>query len=171
MRNDNPFSESQFAPHRGANHPRIHRPQADELKTPKDHVSSPEEFIGVGDAVDFCREFFAWYNHEHRHRGIAHLTPNDVHNGRADEEIAARHEVMMGAWRAHPERFVRGQPRRQVLAPAVYINPPAPPAAPPSSSSSPSKTERSEVGATMTGMVVPSRPSFDSEPSHSGGVH
>jgi putative transposase len=150
--NDNPFSESQF-------------------KTLKYHSSFPGKFVGVDDAVSFCREFFAWYNDEHRHSGIAHLTPNDVHNGRADEQLAARHEVMMGAWRAHPERFVRGQPRRQVLAPAVYINPPAPPAAPPSSSSSPSETERSEVGAMMTGMVVPSRPSFDSEPSHSGGVH
>ena len=165
--NKNPFSESPFAPHRGANHPRIHRPQADELKTLKYHSSFPGKFVGVDDAVSFCREFFAWYNDEHRHSGIAHLTPNDVHNGRADEQVAARHEVMMGAWRAHPERFVRGQPRRQVLAPAVYINPPAPPAAPPSSSSSPSNTERSEVGAMMTGMVVPSRPSFDSEPSHS----
>ena len=76
--NDNPFSESQF-------------------KTLKYHSSFPGKFVGVDDAVSFCREFFAWYNDEHRHSGIAHLTPNDVHNGRADEQLAARHEVMMGA--------------------------------------------------------------------------
>jgi putative transposase len=149
--NDNPFSESQF-------------------KTMKYHSSFPGKFVGVDDAVAFAREFFAWYNNEHRHSGIAYLTPNDVHNGHADERLAAHHEVMLDAWRVHPERFVRGKPRRQALAPAVYINPPAPSAAPPSPSSSPSKTERSEVGATTT-VVVSSPPSFDSEPSYPGGVH
>jgi hypothetical protein len=53
------------------------------LKAPKYHASFPEEFVGVGDAVDFCREFFAWYNDELRHSGIAHLTPNDRTRTRA----------------------------------------------------------------------------------------
>ncbi len=150
--NDNPFSESQF-------------------KTLKYHSSFPGKFVDVDDAVTFSRRFFAWYNNEHRHSGIEYLTPRDVHDGRADELLIARHDVMLGAWRAHPERFVGGAPRRQTLAPAVYINPPALSSSPPSWSSSPSKTERSEVGATMTRVAETATPSFDSEPSSQGAVH
>ena len=84
------------------------------------------------------KRFFAWYNNEHRHSGIEYLTPRDVHDGRADELLIAKHKVMLGAWRAHAERFVGGEPRRQALAPAVYINPPAPLSSPPSFGSEPS---------------------------------
>ena len=132
--NDNPFSESQF-------------------KTMKYHSSFPGKFANVDDAVAFGRTFFAWYNGEHRHSGIAYLTPNEVHEGRGDEVLERRHAVMMAAFAAHPERYPRGAPRRQTLPAAVYINAPAS-ALPPSSSSSPSKTERSEVRATTTRMVA-----------------
>ena len=147
---DNPFSESQF-------------------KTMKYHSSFPGKFANVADAVSFGRTFFAWYNTEHRHSGIAYLTPNEVHEGRSDEVLDHRHAVRMAAFAAHPERYPRGVPRRQTLPDAVYINPPASPL-PPSSSSSPSKTERSEVGATTTRMVA-TAPSLESEPSCHEVVH
>jgi putative transposase len=140
---DNPFSESQF-------------------KTMKYHSSFPGKFANLDDAATFGRTFFAWYNNEHRHSGIAYLTPNEVHEGRSDEVLDKRHAVRMAAFAEHPERYPRGAPRRQTLPPAVYINPPASPL-PPSSSSSPSKTERSEVRATTTGMVATA--SSESEPS------
>jgi acyl-CoA reductase-like NAD-dependent aldehyde dehydrogenase len=107
----------------------------------------------LDDAATFGRTFFAWYNNEHRHSGIAYLTPNEVHEGRSDEVLDKRHAVRMAAFAEHPERYPRGAPRRQTLPPAVYINPPASPL-PPSSSSSPSRTERSEVRATTTGVVA-----------------
>lgn len=141
--NDNPFSESQF-------------------KTLKYHPTFPGKFSTLADARAFGREFFAWYNEEHRHSGIAYLTPNDVHEGRADSELAARHAVMTAAYRANPTRFIGGPPKLMTLSPAVYINPPVPASSPPPSSSSPSKTERSEVGATMT--RVTATPPLDSEP-------
>ena len=102
------------------------------------------------------------YNNEHRHGGIAYLTPNEVHEGRSDEVLDHRYAVRMAAFVEHPERYPRGAPRRQTLASAVYIKPPAP-SLPPSSSSSPSKTERSDVRATTR--MVATASSSESEPS------
>ena len=104
--NDNPFSESHF-------------------KTAKYHPSYPGKFSELADALAWGREFFPWYNVAHRHSGIAYLAPADVHAGRADELLQARHDVHLGAHAEHPERFPKGPPQRQVLPPAVYINPPA----------------------------------------------
>ena len=71
----------------------------------------------------FCRTFFHWYNNDHRHQGVALLTPETVHYGRAGSVIAARQEVLHGAYAAHPERFVRKLPVAHPLAEAVWINP------------------------------------------------
>ena len=56
---DNPFSEAQF-------------------KTLKYHPGFPGRFDDIHAAIAFCRSFFPWYNTEHRHGGIAMLTPDDV---------------------------------------------------------------------------------------------
>ena len=60
---DNPFSEAQF-------------------KTLKYHPGFPGRFRDITAAIAFCRTFFPWYNTEHRHGGIAMLTPDDVHHHR-----------------------------------------------------------------------------------------
>ena len=60
---DNPFSEAQF-------------------KTLKYHPGFPGRFHDITAAIAFCRTFFPWYNTEHRHGGIAMLTPDDVHHNR-----------------------------------------------------------------------------------------
>jgi len=104
--NDNPFSESQF-------------------KTLKYHPGFPKRFGGSIDTLTFCRSFFPWYNHEHRHSGLLYLTPEQVHYGRADEMLLRRHQVMMQAYQAHPERFVNGPPKPARLPEAVWINPPS----------------------------------------------
>jgi putative transposase len=105
--NDNPFSESHF-------------------KTLKYHPTFPEKFGGLEDGLQYCRSFFPWYNDEHHHSALAYLTPRQVHYGQADELLRQRHEALMAAYRAHPERFVHGPPRMPSLARAVYINPPSP---------------------------------------------
>jgi putative transposase len=102
---DNPFSEAQF-------------------KTLKYHPGFPGRFGGIEQATAFCRSFFPWYNTEHRHGGIAMLTPCDVHHGRAAHVLAQRQRVLDAAWAAHPERFVRGPPKHRPLPEAVWINPP-----------------------------------------------
>ncbi len=104
--NDNPFSESQF-------------------KTLKYRPDFPERFGSLEDSRSFCRTFFPWYNTEHRHQGIALLTPETVHYGRAETVIAARQEVLQAAYAAHPERFVRNPPVPLPLPQAVWINPPS----------------------------------------------
>jgi putative transposase len=102
---DNPFSEAQF-------------------KTLKYRPDFPDRFGCKEDAVGFCAEFFVWYNTEHRHSGIAMLTPETVHLGKAKEIIAKRQVVLEAAYALNPQRFVRHAPRHEPLAEAVWINPP-----------------------------------------------
>jgi putative transposase len=103
---DNPFSEAQF-------------------KTLKYHPGFPGRFPNIAAATDHCRSFFPWYNAEHRHGGIAMLTPDDVHHDRAKAVLAQRQRTLQSAWLDHPERFVHGIPTPHPLPEAVWINPPA----------------------------------------------
>jgi len=103
--NDNPFSEAQF-------------------KTLKYQPDFPERFGGYEHTLSYCRAFFPWYNDEHRHSGIAMLTPADVDYGRAADILAERQRVLDAAYAAHPERFVKGPPTVRSLPDAVWINPP-----------------------------------------------
>jgi putative transposase len=102
---DNPFSESQF-------------------KTLKYRPEFPERFGSFEHALGLCRALFHWYNHEHHHAGIALLTPATVHFGQAEPVLDARYQALLAAYRAHPERFVQGPPKRPQLPSAVWINPP-----------------------------------------------
>ena len=102
---DNPFSEAQF-------------------KTLKYHPGFPGRFADIAATIAFCRSFFPWYNTEHRHAGIAMLTPDDVHHARAQRILQQREHTLRRAWNQHPERFVHGSPKPQPLPKEVWINPP-----------------------------------------------
>ena len=126
--NDNPYSESQF-------------------KTLKYCPQSPQRFGSIEDARLFCRNFFGYYNHEHRHSGIGLMTPAVVHHGRAEKLTTVRRQTLVQAQRAHPERFVRGTPQPPVLPPQAWINPP------------PEKTTHQEAEtATCSGWSIPELP-------------
>jgi putative transposase len=103
--NDNPFSESQF-------------------KTLKYRPDFPSRFESQEQGLDFCRQFFPWYNQEHHHWGLGLLTPATVHRGDASQILAARQKTLSTAYRIHPERFVRRAPQPLPLPAAVWINPP-----------------------------------------------
>ena len=103
--NDNPYSEAQF-------------------KTLKYHWTFPERFGSLEDARQYLREFFRWYNDEHRHSGLAMMTPADVHAGRADERWLQRKQTLLAAYEQHPERFVRGEPSPRQGPEEVWINKP-----------------------------------------------
>jgi len=103
--NDNPFSESHF-------------------RTAKYEPSFPKTFGNLQDGLAWGRGFFPWYNHEHRHSGIAYLTPADMHFGRAEQVLNQRHDVMLEVYAAHPERFPNGPPKLVLAPTAAYINPP-----------------------------------------------
>lgn len=106
--NDNPFSEAHF-------------------KTLKYHPGFPHRFGSIEDAQAFCRRFLSWYNADHRHSGLAMLTPEDVHYGRAEPVLALRQAVLDGAFQDHPERFVGGKPTAPDAPDAAWINPPPTP--------------------------------------------
>jgi putative transposase len=111
--NDNPFVESHF-------------------KTLKYGPGFPDRFSGGFDqAREHCKGFFAWYNDEHHHGGLAGLKPADVHHGRAPGLLQLRDQVLQAAYDRHPERFVRGLPKHAALPAAVWINPPDNPTATP----------------------------------------
>ena len=102
---DNPYSESQF-------------------RTLKYRPDFPDRFGCIQDARAFCQDFFPWYNDEHRHSGIALLTPAMVHFGQTEAVLAQRQAVLTAAYQAHPERFVRRPPAPLPVPTAVWINKP-----------------------------------------------
>lgn len=103
--NDNPYSESAF-------------------KTLKYRPNFPECFGSIEDARLFCQVFFRWYNTEHRHSGIAMLTPDNVHYHQEADVLTNRANTLMNAYLEHPERFVRGVPSVERVPSEVWINKP-----------------------------------------------
>ena len=103
--NDNPYSESHF-------------------RTLKYRPDFPDTFGCIQDAQAFCQRFFAWYNTEHYHSGVAWLHPIDVHYGRAETVRAVRAEVLNAAYDRNPDRFVRKPPQPAALPTAAWINKP-----------------------------------------------
>jgi putative transposase len=102
---DNPYSEAQF-------------------KTLKYRPGFPQRFDSIEHARAFCRPFFDWYNHTHRHSGIGLMTPATVHHGRAHALHADRARVLDAAYAATPDRFVRRAPTPPPVPAAAWINKP-----------------------------------------------
>ena len=102
--NDNPYSESQF-------------------KTLKYCPAFPGQFGSIEDARVFCAPFFDYYNHHHRHSGIAMHTPASVHDGTAVKIHARRVATLHAAYLARPERF-RSRPYPPSLPARAWINQP-----------------------------------------------
>ena len=102
---DNPYSEAQF-------------------KTLKYRPAFPARFDSIEHARGFCREFFAFYNHEHRHSGIGLMTPATIHHERDEEVRAERQRVLDAAYAKTPERFVRHAPAPPAVPTAAWINKP-----------------------------------------------
>lgn len=103
--NDNSYSEAHF-------------------KTLKYRPEFPERFGSLEHARAFCRHFFDWYNHEHKHSGIGLLSPAVVHYGKVREILENRRQTLQIAYQAHPERFVGKKPQPQAVPTSVWINPP-----------------------------------------------
>jgi putative transposase len=103
--NDNPYSESGF-------------------KTLKYRPDFPELFGCIEDARLYCQTFFRWYNTEHRHSGIAMITPEAVHYNQHLPLLEARNKVLSAAYQNHPYRFVKGVSIVKQVAQEVWINKP-----------------------------------------------
>ncbi len=103
--NDNPYSEAAF-------------------KTLKYCPAFPDRFGCIEDARAFCAEFFAYYNHHHRHSGIALHTPASMHHGTADTVQAARAATLTAAYAADPTRFCNRRPAPPKMPTVAWINKP-----------------------------------------------
>ncbi len=99
---DNPYSEAHF-------------------KTLKYRPGFPARFDSIIEARAFCRSFFGWYNHQHRHSEIGLMTPTTVHPGQAEQTHASRRAALEAAYAATPERFLRRPP---ALPTGAWINKP-----------------------------------------------
>jgi putative transposase len=104
--NDNPYSESQF-------------------KTLKYCPAFPDRFGSIQHSRSFCREFFPWYNNEHRHSGVGLMTPESVHYGFATPLYENRKIVLRAAFDKTPNRFKGRTPQPPELPKAAWINPPS----------------------------------------------
>ncbi len=102
---DNPYSESQF-------------------KTLKYAPDFPGTFASLFASQDYGRQFFAWYNDEHRHSALGLMTPAMVHYGQSAAVQQQRATVLEKAYQLYPERFVKGLPKPPALAQEVWINKP-----------------------------------------------
>jgi len=102
---DNPYSEAHF-------------------KTLKYQPDFPGRFGSSQAALSWARRFFPWYNHQFYHSSLELLTPASVHYGQAAVILDQRQQLLQAAYAAHPERFVRGRPRRPTLPAEVWINQP-----------------------------------------------
>jgi putative transposase len=103
--NDNPYSEAHF-------------------KTLKYCPAFPGRFGSIEDANVFCAQFFAYYNHEHRHSGIGMHTPASIHDGTAAAIQDRRAATLHAAFLAHPKRFRGQHPSPPPLPAKVWINQP-----------------------------------------------
>ena len=102
---DNPYSEAQF-------------------KTLKYRPDFPQRFDHLEHAKQFCQPFFIWYNCQHKHSGIAMLTPQAVHYGMAVRFLKDRQNTLNQAFMQPPQRFKGKPPTIHQHPNSVWINKP-----------------------------------------------
>jgi len=83
---------------------RIRKPSS---KTLKYCPQFPQQFGSIQDARSFCKTFFSWYNKEHRHSGIALMTPEQVHYGMDKQIHQQRSQVLADAFQKKSESVQR----------------------------------------------------------------
>ena len=102
--NDNPYSESIFRT----------------LKYRPEYPSDP--FADRAAARSWIAAFVDWYNLEHRHSAIRHVTPEQRHRGTEGDILRHRRHVYDRARELHPERWTRACRCWEPIG-AVYLNP------------------------------------------------
>lgn len=99
---DNPFSEAGF-------------------RTMKYRPGYPKVFTDVDAARAYLTDYVPWYNHQHKHSGIALFSPAQVHDGSWQQAWLQRDAALQRYFQAHPERF-RARPSTPTPAGTVGIN-------------------------------------------------
>lgn len=101
--NDNPYSESLFRT----------------LKTRFDYPA--EGFASLEAAQAYIAGFVRHYNHEHRHKGLNHVTPMQRRRGEDQAILQRRTQLHRQAREAHPERWHGREPRDWSLPERVRL--------------------------------------------------
>jgi len=99
---DNPFSEAGF-------------------RTMKYRPDYPRIFTDLDAARAYLDDYVPWYNHEHKHSGIALFSPAHVHDGTWRQTWQTRDDALQRYFHAHPERF-HARPTTPTPAHTVGIN-------------------------------------------------
>ena len=81
-----------------------------------------QPFASQDEARQWVQGFVRWYNHEHKHSGLKFVTPNQRHQGLADEVLAYRKQVYEEAKVRQPQRWSKGT-RNWELENMVWLNP------------------------------------------------
>lgn len=100
--NDNPFSEAGF-------------------RTMKYRPGYPKVFTDLDTARQHIAGYVPWYNHQHKHSGIALFSPADVHDGSWEQIWEVRDTALQRYFEDHPARF-RARPTTPTPADTVGIN-------------------------------------------------
>lgn len=79
-------------------------------------------FRTIQEARNWVLAFVHWYNTEHRHSALNYVTPQQRHDGEADQILARRQQVIEAAKAENPRRWY-GDIRNFSLPESVTLNP------------------------------------------------
>ena len=85
-------------------------------------VCPPDGFESLDDAREWMSMFVSWYNDEHRHSSIKHVTPSQRHSQIDGEILEKRDELYQDAKRKQPLRW-SGKTRDWKRVGEVWLNP------------------------------------------------
>jgi len=102
---DNPYSEAMFRT----------------LKYTPAYPTKP--FESIHQARTWVHKFVTWYNTQHRHSGIAFVTPEQRHQGQDHQILQKRKSVYEAAKRQMPNRWKSRTTRQWQGNQAVWLNP------------------------------------------------
>jgi hypothetical protein len=91
---------------------------------PEQGLQAVGRFGSIEEARTFGQRFFPWSNYEHRHSGIAPLTPDMLHYSRA-EEYRAKTKGALPSLYPQFRTLVRSRPKHPPQPTAVWINLPS----------------------------------------------
>jgi putative transposase len=93
------------------------------FRTAKYRPQFPSQgFVDLATARAWAASFVHWYNVEHRHSGIAYVSPEQRHAGDDQAILAARHALYTQARELHPARWSRNTRDWSPIG-AVTLNP------------------------------------------------
>lgn len=79
-------------------------------------------FAGLEEARQWVQGFVRWYNHEHKHSSLKFVTPQQRHQGLAEQVLNQRKQVYEAAKARQPQRWSKGT-RNWELENVVWLNP------------------------------------------------